>query len=117
MKWMKLGDSSLQVSRIALGCMRLSDDPDQAVATVRAALDQEINFFDHADIYERGKREEVFSEIWAGAPSLRDKVVLQSKCGIRYAGDPDARARGRRTLRQPRSAGRARVELGTNLAC
>jgi predicted oxidoreductase len=92
MKRMKLGRSSLEVSRIALGCMRLSDDPGQALATVRAALDQGINFFDHADIYERGKREEVFSHIWAEVPSLRDKVVLQSKCGIRYAGSPDARA-------------------------
>jgi predicted oxidoreductase len=92
MKRIKLGHSSLKVSRIALGCMRLSGDPGQAMATVRAALDQDINFFDHADVYERGKREEVFAAIWEKVPSLRDKVVLQSKCGIRYAGDPEARS-------------------------
>ena len=82
---MKLGNSPLEVSRIAQGCMRLSDDRGQAVTTVRAALDQDINFFDHADIYGRGKREEVFSEIWGDVPGLRDKVILQSKCGIRSA--------------------------------
>ena len=92
MKRMKLGNTPLEVSWIALGCMRLSDNRNQAVATIRAALDQDINFFDHADIYGRGKREQVFSEIWERVPGLRDKVILQSKCGIRFAGDPDARA-------------------------
>jgi predicted oxidoreductase len=92
MKRMKLGNTPLEVSRIALGCMRLSDDRERALTTVRAALDQGINFFDHADIYGRGKREEVFAAIWAEVPGLRDEVILQSKCGIRFAGDPDARA-------------------------
>jgi predicted oxidoreductase len=83
------------VSRIALGCMRLSDDPAQARATIRAALDQGIDFFDHADIYGRGLREKVFSEAWEGAPRLRERVFLQSKCGNRFAGDtaPDAPVR------------------------
>ncbi len=88
MKRMQLGPSSLEVSRIALGCMRLSDDAKEAMRTVRAALDRGINFFDHADIYGRGKREEVFSALWEQAPHLRDEVIVQSKCGIRFAGDP-----------------------------
>lgn len=95
MEKMRLGRSPLIVSRIALGCMRLSDDPAQAKTTVRAALDQGISFFDHADIYGRGLREEVFSGVWEGAPGLREQVFLQSKCGIRFAGDtgPDVPAR------------------------
>jgi predicted oxidoreductase len=95
MERMRLGRSPLMVSRVALGCMRLSDDPLRAKATVRAALDQGINFFDHADIYGQGLREETFSAIWEGAPGLRERVFLQSKCGIRSAGDtgPDAPAR------------------------
>jgi len=92
MKRMKLGNTPLEVSRIALGCMRLSDDRDRAIATIRAALDQGINFFDHADIYGQGKPEEIFSEIWKEVPRLRDKILLQSKCGMRFPGDPDARA-------------------------
>jgi predicted oxidoreductase len=92
MKQMTLGKTQLEVSRIALGCMRLSEDRQEAMATIHAALDQGITFFDHADIYGRGRREETFSAIWDEVPGLRDKVIVQSKCGIRYPGDPDASA-------------------------
>lgn len=92
MKQMRLGDSPLQASRIGLGCMRLSDARSEAVATVQAALDQGISFFDHADIYGGGAREQVFSAIWEHRPGLRDQILLQSKCGIRRAGEPDARS-------------------------
>ena len=77
MKLMRIGESNIEASRIGLGCMRLSNDSDEAVATLRAALDQGINFFDHADIYGRGKREEVFAAIWREIPGLRDKIILQ----------------------------------------
>ena len=59
----------------------------KAIASIRAALDQGINFYDHADIYCRGKSEEVFSAIWQEVPSLRERIYLQSKCGIRFPGD------------------------------
>ena len=95
MKRIKLGRSPLTVSRIALGCMRLSSDPAQAKATVQAALDHGIDFFDHADIYGQGLREEVFSAVLADSPGLRDRIFIQSKCGIRPVGDagPEAPAR------------------------
>ncbi|MBN1936611.1 MAG: aldo/keto reductase [Anaerolineae bacterium] len=89
MKTMTLGRSPLEVSRIALGCMRLSDDRAQAVAAIQAALEQGITIFDHADIYGRGQREETFSAIWETSSGLRERVILQSKCGIRVAGEPD----------------------------
>jgi predicted oxidoreductase len=95
MKRLVLGSSGLEVSRIGLGCMRLSDERAQAVATIRAALDQGIDFYDHADIYGHGTSERIFSEIWQEVPGLRDRIVLQSKCGIRFPGDPDASAPGR----------------------
>ena len=90
MKRLELG--TLQVSRIGLGCMRLSDERAQAIVTIRAALDQGIDFFDHADIYGRGKRETIFAQVWQEVPGLRDRIVLQSKCGIRFSGEPDASA-------------------------
>lgn len=89
MRLMKIGNTPIEASRIALGCMRLSDNRNEAIATIRAALDQGVSFFDHADIYGRGKREEVFSAIWDEITGLRDKIILQSKCGIRFAGEPD----------------------------
>lgn len=98
MKTQTLGSSDLQVTRIAYGCMQIggswnSDPLDQAtrkeaVRIIRAALDQGVNFFDHADIYSRGKSEEAFSEIWKESPNLRDQILIQSKCGIRFEGDP-----------------------------
>jgi predicted oxidoreductase len=95
-----LGSSNLQVTRIAYGCMPLGGSWDDApladqtrraaMASIRAALDCGIAFFDHADIYCRGKSEEVFSGIWQEVPRLRQQVVLQSKCGLRFGGEPDA---------------------------
>jgi predicted oxidoreductase len=49
---------------------------------IRTVLDCGINFFDHADIYSRGRSEELFVEVLKDNPDLRDKMVIQSKCGI-----------------------------------
>ncbi len=95
MKQIRLGTSTLEASRIALGCMRLSEDREEAMRTVHAALDQGINLFDHADIYGLGEREEVFSALWVRAPGLRDRIVLQTKCGVRFPGDPEPTSPGR----------------------
>ena len=89
MEMMQLGKTSLKVSRIALGCMRLSENKADAMASIKTALDEGITLFDHADIYGRGAREAMFSNIWDEVPGLRNRIVLQSKCGIRSAGDPD----------------------------
>ena len=99
MKTLALGKSDLQVTRLGYGCMPLGGSWDtspltdqtrtDAMRSVRAALEQGINFYDHADIYCRGKSEEVFSAIWDEVPNLREKIILQSKCGIRFPGDPN----------------------------
>jgi predicted oxidoreductase len=98
MQTQTLGASDLTVTRIAYGCMPLGGTWDtspiaeqtqkDAIVSIRAALDQGINFFDHADIYCRGKSETVFSAIWSEVPGLRQKILLQSKCGIRFGDDP-----------------------------
>lgn len=98
MKLLKLGVSDLHVTRLGYGCMPLGGSWDdtplqdqtrkEAVKSIRSALDAGINFFDHADIYCRGKSEEVFSEIWHEIPGLRQQIILQTKCGIRFEGDP-----------------------------
>lgn len=59
----------------------------QAEAAVQAALDAGITWFDHADIYRDGKAEAVFGEVLARAPGLRERVVIQTKCGIRLPRD------------------------------
>ena len=75
------GKSGLQVPTVAVGCMRIANMQEkQADAFVDTALENGANFFDHADIYGRGKSETVFSK--AIARYDREKVILQSKCGI-----------------------------------
>ncbi|MCL5029975.1 MAG: aldo/keto reductase [Bacteroidetes bacterium] len=99
MQTQKILNTDLNPTRIIYGCMNLGNNRNraelsesemkrEAVKTINAALEQGINMFDHADIYGRGKSEEMFSEIWKEHPGLRDKIILQSKCGIRFTGDP-----------------------------
>ena len=77
-----LGKSGLQVPTVAVGCMRISGMSEkEASAFVDTALSLGANFFDHADIYGGGKSEEVFGR--AVLPSMREKILIQTKCGIR----------------------------------
>ena len=69
-----------------------ADIKAKAVKALKAALDCGINFFDHADIYCRGKSETVFAEAAAELGLRRDQMILQTKCGIRFSGDPVASA-------------------------
>ncbi|MBV8503085.1 MAG: aldo/keto reductase [Paucibacter sp.] len=83
-------------SRLVLGCMGLggdwNHDPSsetdvaRAHAAIEAALDIGITLFDHADIYTLGKAESVFGTLLRRTPSLRERVLLQTKCGIRFKG-------------------------------
>ena len=84
MKTMKLGPSDLQVPVIAVGCMRINrlSKPD-AERFVKTALEEGANFFDHADIYGGGTCEEIFADAVGMNGSVREKLILQSKCGIR----------------------------------
>ncbi|MFD7134684.1 aldo/keto reductase family oxidoreductase [Streptomyces sp. NPDC059894] len=78
--------------RVLYGCMGLGGgwdrapytaaDVDHAERAVRAALEAGITAFDHADIYRHGKSEAVFGELLARDPQLRDRVLIQTKCGI-----------------------------------
>jgi predicted oxidoreductase len=92
MKKQAIARTPYVVSRIVYGCMGLGGgwgdapasgfSPAADMAAVRAALDEGIDFFDHANIYARGRAEESFSAIWKERPSLRPSVVVQTKCGI-----------------------------------
>ena len=83
------------VSSLAFGCMGLGGGWDDSVITeqsqrhaysaIDAALAHGINFFDHADIYTRGKAEQVFGRYLQQAPAARAKMFIQTKCAIRFA--------------------------------
>ena len=84
MRYIEFGSSSQRVSVIGAGSMRIAGMDEQTADTfMKTALDAGINFFDHADIYGGGKSEEVLGRILTKEPSLREKIFIQSKCGIR----------------------------------
>lgn len=84
MRTMKLGASSLEVPVVSVGCMRINSlDKKEAEHFVQTALEQGANFFDHADIYAAGSCEEIFAEAIHMNADVREKIILQSKCGIR----------------------------------
>jgi predicted oxidoreductase len=84
MKYIQVPNTELKISEISLGCMRISSMTNADISTlVHTALDEGINFFDHADVYGGGKCEEKFSEALGMNASLREKMILQTKVGIR----------------------------------
>src|SRR5687767_3667734 len=84
MKYIKVPNTDMNASEISLGCMRISSMTNQEISTlIRTALDEGINFFDHADVYGGGKSEEKFSEALDMNSSLRETMRIQTKCGIR----------------------------------
>ena len=83
MRTIQLGKSDLQVPVIAVGCMRINGlEKEEAEKFIRTAMENGANFFDHADIYGGGACEEIFSEAIHMNSELREKMILQSKCGI-----------------------------------
>src|SRR4051794_28170416 len=84
MKTIKLGTSELVVPVIAVGCMRINSlDDAKAERFVKTALEEGANFFEHADIYGAGKCEEIFADAIGMNATVREKIIIQSKCGIR----------------------------------
>jgi len=81
---MKLGVSNLEVPVVAVGLMRINRiERSEAEQFVKRSLDLGANFFDHANIYGGGACEEIFADVLPMNDDMREKVILQSKCGIR----------------------------------
>ena len=83
MKKIHIGQTGLSAPPIAVGCMRLAGKtPLEAETLLKTALELGLNFFDHADIYGGGKSEELFARAIGMNDDKREKLILQSKCGI-----------------------------------
>ncbi|MDR0694432.1 MAG: aldo/keto reductase [Prevotellaceae bacterium] len=84
MKKIALSTTGLPVSNVVMGCMRLQElSKPEAEKLIRTAIDAGINFFDHADVYGNGNCETLFAEAAGMNDTLREKIFIQSKCGIR----------------------------------
>ena len=84
MRYITLGQDDKELSEIVLGMMRIEDKSVKEVEElVATALSVGINAFDLADIYGRGRCEELLGLVLKNHPDLREKIWIQSKCGIR----------------------------------
>jgi len=117
MQYRKLGHSSLKVSTLGLGCMGMSEfygarDDQESLATIQHALDLGVSFLDSADVYGRGRNEELVGKALKGR---RHEVVLATKFG--NVREPDGRWVGinghPEYVRQACEASLRRLNVGT----
>jgi aryl-alcohol dehydrogenase-like predicted oxidoreductase len=77
-KYNNLGKSDLKVSEIGFGCMSLPQNEKEAMEIIDAAINNGINYFDTADVYDKGNNEIVVGKALRGK---RNKIILASKVG------------------------------------
>ncbi|MEV6015577.1 aldo/keto reductase [Streptomyces sp. f51] len=107
MRYVKLGSTGLDVSRICLGCMSFGL-PDRGVHTwtldeeasrplIRQALESGITFFDTANVYSDGTSEEIVGRA-LGAFARRDEIVIASKVNGAMHEGPNGRGLSRKAI-------------------
>lgn len=84
MKKRQLGQSDLYVSEIGLGCMSLGTEENHAISIIDKAIEQGINYFDTADLYDRGVNEELVGK---AIKHRRHDLILATKVGNRWRED------------------------------
>lgn len=84
MLYRALGPSGLTISRIGFGCMSLGTDQSMNERLLHRALDLGINFFDTADLYEKGQNERMVGRALKGR---RQQVILATKAGNQWRSD------------------------------
>ena len=111
MKFVPLGSTGVKVSELCLGTMSFGGDADEATsaAMYKACRDRGVNFFDCADVYVKGRSEEILGSLIKGE---RDNLVITSKCHGATGSDINARGNNRRHIVQAVEASLKR--LGTD---
>jgi len=81
MKKVQLGKSDLMVSEIGLGCMSLGTDEKKAQEIIEVALEEGINYFDTADLYDFGENEKIVGQ---ALKNVRKDIIIATKAGNRW---------------------------------
>jgi aryl-alcohol dehydrogenase-like predicted oxidoreductase len=78
MKIKNLGRTGLKVSELCLGCMTFGNEADEelSIRMIRRARDAGITFLDTANVYSRGRSEEIVGKALQG---IRDTMVVATK--------------------------------------
>jgi aryl-alcohol dehydrogenase-like predicted oxidoreductase len=97
MKYVPLGSTGVKVSELCLGTMSFGGEADEATAAAmyKACRDRGVNFFDCADVYVKGRSEEVLGSLIKGE---RDNLIITSKCHGATGDDINARGNNRRHI-------------------
>jgi aryl-alcohol dehydrogenase-like predicted oxidoreductase len=84
MVYQQLGKSNLKVSRIAFGCMSLKPEQSDAERILHRAVDLGINYFDTADLYDKGENEKLLGK---SIGQKRKDLVIATKVGNQWRPD------------------------------
>ena len=111
-----LGKTGLDVSIIGLGCWQLGGDwgdvsEPEALATLHAAADAGVSFFDTADVYGDGRSEQLVGKFLGQRQAEAEGLVVATKCGRRVP--QDAANYTPEALRQWADRSRGNLGLGT----
>ena len=79
-----LGNTHLRVSRIGFGCMSIKADEANGIPLIQQALDNGINYFDTADLYEQGANESLLGKALTGR---RHQAIIATKVGNQWRPD------------------------------
>lgn len=82
----QLGSSELYVSILGLGCMSLGTDEKKAKEIIEAALEEGVNYFDTADLYDFGTNEKLVGQ---ALKNVREQVIIATKVGNRWTAAKD----------------------------
>jgi aryl-alcohol dehydrogenase-like predicted oxidoreductase len=106
-----LGRTGVKVSRLCMGTMTFGGEADEATsaAIIRRCRDAGINFFDCADVYNKGRAEEIVGRLLR---ECRNQVVLATKAY--FPTSDDANARGTSRYHLVRAAEASLRRLGTD---
>ncbi len=107
MKYVRLGQTGLEVSRLCLGCMSYGEPergnhpwtlPEAASRPfLKKALDLGINFFDTANVYSDGSSEEIVGRAMADY-TRREDVVIATKVNSRMRPGPNGVGLSRKAI-------------------
>ncbi len=84
MNYKTLGKSELQISEIGFGCMSLKGSYAENEKLIQKAIDEGVNYFDTADLYDKGQNEKTLGK---AVGSSRSKVIVASKVGNEWRAD------------------------------
>ena len=119
MKYVRMGTTGVEVSRLCLGCMSFGKSmgdwalsEEDSVPIVAKAVEAGINFFDTADVYARGESEQILGRALKSLNVRRDETVIATKVFVPMGSGPNRAGLSRKHIMQSIDASLKR--LGTD---